>query len=77
MVEFENGNPDAPVIVGLAPAHDPKQLPHDVTAHPAAFTLRLPPVLPTGDKADDVVLQADTTEDQARVVARSPGSLFV
>lgn len=75
-VEFENGNPDAPMIVGLAPAHEPKKQPHDVKAHPAGFTLRLPPSSPTTDKNQDVVLQAETMKDQARVVAYSPGRFF-
>lgn len=74
VVDYEDGDPDRPVVVAIAPVPAADALPHDPDRRPAAYTLRFPPAVPTGNKDDDAVFQADAAA--GRVAVQAPGGLF-
>ena len=72
IVDYEDGLPDRPAIVAIAPHGSKKQLPHDPDNQSHALTLQLPPSKPTGNTSDDTVLQIN----DGRITMQSPGGLF-
>lgn len=72
IVNFEDGLPDRPAIVAIAPHATINQLPHDPNTLPSALTLRVPSSGATDTRSEDTILQIN----DGRIAIQSPAALF-